>query len=83
MADERNKQQEGQRGADIKRLEDQFVKLQEDLDPFKLAPRIVDIMIKGRGDTTGYIDATYTLKCNVMLDIEWQGRRYKLPAFEV
>lgn len=82
MADERNKQQEGNRNSDIDRLEKQFKELQESVDPFKLAPRIVDIMIKGRGDKTAYVDATYTLACDVVLDLEWQGRRYRVPAFE-
>lgn len=78
-----NKKDDNRKDPDIERLEKQVAELAEAVDPFKLAPRIVDIMIQGRGETTNYIDATYTLKCDVMLDIEWQGRRYRVPAFEL
>lgn len=82
METKRNTKEE-KGNADIERLEKRFNELAESVDPFKLAPRIFDIAIQGRGETTGYIDATYTLKCDVMLDIEWQGRRYRIPAFEL
>lgn len=83
MAEKKKKTEDFKKDPNIERLEKQFNELKEEVNPFKLAPRIFDIAIEGRGDTTGYIDATYTLKCDVMLDIEWQGRRYKIPAFEL
>lgn len=67
----------------IDELEKQLVAITEALDPFKLAPRVMDVAIQSRAETTGYVDATYTLDVDVMLQLEWQGRRYLLPAFEL
>jgi len=64
-------------------MEKELLAIKEVLDPFKLAPRVMDVAIQSRVDTTGYIDATYTLKADVMLQLEWQGRRYLIPAFEL
>lgn len=71
------------KSAEMEALEKRVMELEEAVDPFKLAPRVLDIAIKGRGDKTAYVDATYTLACDVVLDLEWQGRRYRVPAFEL
>lgn len=72
---------------EVRELRESFTKeiraLNEILDVYKLAPRIMDVAIRARGDKTPYVDATYTLKCDVVLQIEWEGRRYNLPAFEL
>jgi hypothetical protein len=57
-------------------------KLEEELDPYKLTPRIIDIAIRARGDKTPYVSGGNTIECDVVLELEWQGRRYKIPAFE-
>lgn len=80
---ESNEQQQKNLSKEVDTLKKEVLALKEQLDPYKLAPRVMDIAIQNRGDTTGYIDATYTLKCDVMLQLEWQGRRYYLPAFEL
>lgn len=58
-------------------------KIKEEIDPVRLTPRIINQFIKTRSVKTPYVDATYTLDCDVMLEIEWNGKRYRLPAFEV
>jgi len=67
----------------INEMEKQIQEITDVLDPYKLAPRVMDVAIQSRADTTGYVDATYTLDVDVMLQLEWQGRRYLLPAFEL
>lgn len=49
----------------------------------ELTPRIVDIMIKGRVESATYSSTTGTQlkQPDHMLEIEWQGRRYLIPAF--
>lgn len=64
-------------------LKKENVKLNEALDVYTLAPRIMDVVIQSRGDKTPYVSGGNTVECDVVLDIEWQGRRYKLPAFEL
>lgn len=68
-------------------LRDDLVKqkreFDEALDVYKLAPRIMDVAILARGDKTPYVNAGNTVECDVVLQIEWQGRRYYLPAFEL
>lgn len=64
-------------------LKKENVRLNEALNVFTLAPLIVDVMIKSRGDKTPYVSAGNTIECDVVLDLEWQGRRYKIPAFEL
>lgn len=78
-----NNNSQKEKDPDILRLEKQVRELSEMIDPFKMAPRIIDIAIKGRGDKTGYVSGGNTIECDVVLDIEWQGRRYRLPAFEL
>jgi hypothetical protein len=60
-----------------------ITKLEEDTDPYKLAPRIIDIAIRSRGDKTPYVSGGNTIACDVVLELEWQGRRYRVPAFEL
>jgi hypothetical protein len=64
-------------------LEKRVTKLEEDTNPFTLAPRIFDIVIRSRGEKTNYNSGSYTKACDVVLEFEWQGRRYRIPAFEV
>lgn len=64
-------------------LKKENVRLNEALDVYTLAPRIFDVAIKGRGDKTPYVSGGNTVACDVVLDLEWQGRRYKIPAFEL
>jgi hypothetical protein len=63
--------------------EKEIQRIKEQLDPARLAPRIVNQFIKTRFDRTNYIGGGNTLDCDVMLEVEWNGKRYRLPAFEV
>lgn len=49
----------------------------------ELTPRIVDDMIKGRIASTAYVASSGNrlIQPDHMLVIEWQGRRYLIPAF--
>lgn len=69
--------------AEMDQLKKRIKDLEGALDVYTLAPRILDVMIESRGDRTPYVDATYTLKCDVVLRLDWQGRRYNIPAFEL
>ena len=80
---ESNEEKKKELSGDVEELQRQVAELQEILDPYKLAPRVMDVAIQNRTDVTGYVDATYTLDCDVMLQLEWQGRRYLIPAFEL
>jgi stalled ribosome alternative rescue factor ArfA len=68
---------------DNEKLKQDVQKLKEDTDPFVLAPRILDIAFRSRVDKTSYNSGSYTRACDVVLEFEWQGRRYRIPAFEV
>lgn len=57
--------------------------IKETIDPVRLSPRIINQFIKTRYDRTNYVGATDQLKCDVMLEVEWNGKRYRLPAYEV
>lgn len=65
---------------DIKK---EIASIKTELSVQNLSPRIINVFIKNRSDKTNYITAGNTKACDVMLDIEWQGKRYRLPAFEV
>lgn len=65
-----------------KTLTERLRKLEEFMDINVLAVRILDVAIESRGDKTAYVSAGNTVACDVVLNVEWQGRRYKLPAFE-
>lgn len=58
-------------------------KIKEQIDPVRLTPRVINQFIKTRFDKTNYVGATNQLKCDVMLEVEWNGKRYRLPAYEV
>jgi len=63
--------------------EKEIKKIKEDMEPSRFAPRIINQFIKTRSDRTNYVGATNQLKCDVMLEVEWNGKRYRLPAYEV
>lgn len=63
--------------------EKEIKNIKDDIEPSRLAPRIINQFIKKRFDRTNYIGATNQLKCDVMLEVEWNGKRYRLPAYEV
>lgn len=64
-------------------LKKENIRLNKALDVYTLAPLIVDVMIESRGDKTNYVSGGNTVACDVVLNLEWQGRRYKIPAFEL
>jgi hypothetical protein len=68
---------------DNEKLKADIQKLKDDTNPFTLAPRVIDIAIRSRVDKTNYVSGGNTVACDVVLELEWQGRRYRLPAFEV
>ena len=68
---------------DTEKIKKDIDTLKKDTSPFTLAPRIIDIAIRSRGDKTNYVSGGYTVACDVVLELEWQGRRYRIPAFEV
>jgi len=50
----------------------------------ELTPRIVDVMVKRRLPPTAYVSTgtgSHLDEPECMLEIEWQGRRYVIPAF--
>ena len=49
----------------------------------ELTPRVINQFIKKRYDRTNYVGATNQLKCDVMLEVEWNGKRYRIPAYVV
>ena len=68
---------------EIEVLKKQVRELQDIVNVYTLAPRIIDVMIRARGDKTPYVSGGNTVACDLVLQIEWQGRRYYLPAFEL
>lgn len=64
-------------------LNKEILALKESLDVYTLAPRIIDVAIQSRGDKTPYVSGGNTVACDVVLRLEWQGRRYDIPAFEL
>lgn len=78
--DQKNNDEIEQLRTQVERLTQE---LKEATDPYTLGPRILDIVIEARGDKTPYVDSGYTVACDVTLILEWQGRRYHIPAFEL
>lgn len=64
-------------------LKKEMVEMKKDSDVYTLAPRILDVAIESRGEKAPYVSGGYTVECDVVLSIDWQGRRYLLPAFEL
>lgn len=68
---------------EVESLKKQVRELQDIVNVYTLAPRIIDVMIRARGEKTPYVSGGNTVACDLVLQIEWQGRRYNLPAFEL
>lgn len=57
--------------------------IKEQVDPVRLTPRVINEFIKKRSSKTNYVGGGNTLECDTMLEVEWNGNRYRLPAFRV
>lgn len=76
-------QDTSKQNVEIETLKKRIQTLEESLNVYQLAPRIMDVAIRSRGDKTPYVSGGNTVACDVVLQFEWQGRRYNLPAFEL
>lgn len=64
-------------------LKKEIEELKRLIQPEDLTPRVINKFIVTRSPKTDYISAGNTVACTVMLDIMWNRKMYRLPAFEV
>ncbi len=58
--------------------------IKQQIKPEVITPRISDVLFRSRNLATSYASTggSRLIQPDVMLEFEWQGRRYVLPAFE-
>lgn len=66
------------------RSNNELEQLRRDVSPDVLTPRIVDFMFRNRHAGSSYVSTggARLVTPDVMLEFEWQGRRYVVPAWE-
>lgn len=58
--------------------------IKNQIKPEVITPRVTDVLFRSRVGSASYASTggTRLIQPDVMLEFEWQGRRYVLPAFE-